>query len=190
MNKKQDRDQINQQLGEFLKTKGITKVKTKRKATGYRKKYNNSLDLCPECGSSLTVEKGGGISCSQDKLNAWYKQFLDYEKANDKEKRAILNDLNKEKANQFEILYERWKYKDKGNRPNFICSYNNRLHSPVPSYKYFIKDVLQIKHLEKILRRPLSEGESNGIIKIKYKDKNGKMVEEFIEQILFPWGLL
>ena len=146
------------------------------------------MSPCPECGSELIVELRGVIVCSQDRLKDIYNKCLQYERADSKEKIEI---LKSDKNGSFIELYERWSHKDgKGNRSAFVCGYSNRLHSPVPSYNWYVYEVWQVERLERAVRRKLTQAELDGTVKVKYKNKKGNWVEEAVEKIRFPWSLL
>jgi len=188
MNKQEQRKLIELETEKFLKDHKIKQLKPVKRIITSKKPYTNKLNPCPECGSKLIVDVTGVIICSQDKLKEWYNKCLAYENGNEDTKIQILKE---DTHNQFTHLYDRWKSKDaNGNRTSFICIYSNRLHSPVPSYNFWIYEVFQVEKLERILKRKLTQAELDGIVKVKYKNKKGNWVEESIERLRFPWDLL
>ena len=188
MNKEQYREILKQQTEDFLKDHKVRKFKFVKHKKVIKKPNSMSLSPCPECNSKLIVESGGVIICSQDRIKEIYNKCLEYEKADTKEKIEI---LKTDKNGNFMELYERWSYKDsKGQRSAFTCNYSNRLHSPVPSYTWWITDVFQVKRLEKALKRKLTMAELEGTVKVVYKSKKGIRVEEEVIRYRFPWSLL
>lgn len=188
MFKKQLREVLKEQTDKFLEDHKITRGKTILRKNTFKKPYSSKLSPCPECGSKLIVDVSGVILCSQDKLKEWYKKCLEYDNGNPETRLAILKD---DVHNQFMHLYDRWKHKDaQGNRNVFTCIYTNRLHSPVPHYNWWVIDVWQVRRLEKILNRPLSRAELDGVVKVKYQDKKGFSHEESIVRYRFPWDLM
>ena len=188
MNKEQYREILKQQTEDFLKDHKVRKFKFVKHKNVIKKANTLKLNPCPECGSKLVVELSGVIVCSQDRLKDIYNKCLQYERADSKEKIEI---LKSDKNGSFIELYERWSHKDgKGNRSAFVCGYSNRLHSPVPSYNWYVYEVWQVERLERAVRRKLTQAELDGTVKVKYKNKKGNWVEEAVEKIRFPWSLL
>lgn len=188
MNKNEQRDILAKEVKSFLESNKIKKFKLVKNKNVTKKANSMTLSPCPECGSKLVVESSGVIVCSQDKLKDIYQKCLEYEKASEKEKVEI---LKSDKTGNFIELYDRWKHKDaQGNRSSFTCLYSNRLHSPVPSYSWFVYEVFQVRRLERSLKRRLTENELDGLIKVRYKTRKGQWKEELVEKIRFPWDLL
>jgi hypothetical protein len=188
MSKKQLSELLKEETDKFLETHKVIRVKATLRKPTFKKPYSSKLSPCPECGSRLIVDTSGVILCSQDKLKEWYKKCLEYDNGNDETRLAILKD---DVHNQFMHLYDRWKQKDvTGNRSVFNCIYTNRLHSPVPHYEWWVFDVWQIKRLEKIMGRPLSQAELAGIVKVKWQTKAGQWNEESVVRYRFPWDLM
>jgi hypothetical protein len=188
MNKEQYREILSSQVDDFLKDHKIRKLKFIKHKNVVRKPNSLKLSPCPECGSKLIVELSGVIVCSQDRLKDVYNKCLQYENGDEKTKIQILKE---DKSGTFMELYDRWKHKDaQGNRAAFSCLYSNRLHSPVPSYNWYVYEVWQIDRLEKAVRRKLTQAELDGTVKVKYRNNKGKWVEEAVEKIRFPWSLL
>lgn len=188
MNKNEARKILASEVSEYLRTSKIKKFKAVKPKIVTRKPNSASLPMCPDCGSSLIVEISGLIVCSNDRLKEIYNKCLEYERADNKRKIEILKE---DKSGNFMAMFERWAFKDiTGNRNAFTCLFSNRLHNPTPSYTWTIRDVFQVKRLEKALKRKLTIAENEGSVKIKYKNKKGYWVEEAIILYKFPWGLL
>jgi hypothetical protein len=179
---------LKEETDKYLKDHKIIRAKSIVRTKTFKKPYTSKLGACPECGSKLIVDVTGMILCSQDRLKEWYNKCLEYERGDEKTKLTIIKE---DTQNQFFHLYDRWKQKDaKGNRSLFNCIYTNRLHSPVPNYNWWILDVWQVRRLENILRRRLSQAELDGVVKVKYTNRLGQAIEESIVRYRFPWDLL
>jgi hypothetical protein len=188
MSKKEKSQILKEEINTYLKDHSITRVKTVIRKKWYSKPYTSKLGPCPECGSKLIVDVTGAILCSQDKLKDWYKKCLEYDSGNDETKLAILKE---DVHNQFMHLYDRWKQKDvTGQRTVFTCIYTNRLHSPTPHYNWWVFDAWQVRRLETALKRPLTQAELAGIVKVKWPNKNGDWVEESVIRYRYPWDLI
>lgn len=185
MSKKTESEQLAREVKGFQKHNKIKKLRTVSHKKVVRKAYTMGLNACPECSSRLIVSSSGVIECSQDKLKNYYQKCLEYEKADNKRKTEILKDT------KFLPLYERWQHKDvNGNRTHFECLYSNKLHSPIPEFKVYLIDPIQRKRLEKALGRALFAAELEGQVKCRYKSPKGVWIEEWVERILFPYGLM
>lgn len=188
MSKNKLRQEIDEKMALWLTDHKIIVLRpSKSPRKGIKSKpYQNSLSPCPSCGSRLIVENSGVISCSQKKLSEWYKKCLEYDKANKHEQIQLLADNS-----QLLEMYDRWKQKDaSGNRPYFMCDYSNKLFSPLPNYSFLMPDPIQVKRLERRLKRRLFEAELNGTVKVIFKDRSGKVYEERIELYRFPFDLM
>jgi hypothetical protein len=187
MNKKEYALILDQQVSEWLENHTMKKLKFIKPKNVVRKPNSMALPACPDCGSKLIVELSGLIICSQDRIRDIYNKCLEYEKADVNGKIEILKN---DKNGNFMELYERWNYKDiNGSRSAFTCNYSNKIHSPIPNYNWWLVDTFQKKRLEKILKRPLSQAELDGQVKVKFKNKKGYYIEESVIRYRFPWDL-
>lgn len=51
--------------------------------------------------------------------------------------------------------------------------------------KSYIRDPFQVRRLEKLLRRPLTEMELEGQVPVKYQETSGKVIVEWIRKFNF-----
>ena len=117
-------------------------------------------NICPHCLSKL-IDDEGIMSCTGNKLMMWQSEFKRYESMNAAEKKKYL--ISFSDSEKFVDLYDKWSLSDAdGNRPNFTCGYSNQIFSPIPETRVMIPDPLQIKRLERVLRRPLTNEELFG----------------------------
>lgn len=135
------------------------KIKTKKPRINNH--YRVPDNTCPQCLSTLKLDDKGHWSCSGDKLKIWEKDFEAYSKLSEIQQNEFL--LKFDDVDLFLELFEKWNYTDnRGNRTNFCCSYSNSVFNLVLTQTLTIPDPLQIYHIEKSLKRPLTEEEKRG----------------------------
>lgn len=139
---------------------------------------------CPECGSTLVVDSGE-IQCTQDLLVSEYPNlFRQWDELSEKKRELTLSQVS------FKVydMYKRWSaIDDKGNRPQFCCTYNPNIEfNPMTQSEQILPDPVQVKISETILGRGLTEGEYYGIIRVPLINENGIRYFGQIDQLVFP----
>lgn len=136
-------------------------------------------NVCPHC-LSILVDDEGTMICTGSRLEVWVGDFKRYEQMNTDEKREFL--ISFSNSEKFVDLYEKWvAVDDDGNRPNFVCEYTNKIFSPLPDNRLVIPDPLQIRSIERQIKRSLTQEEINGDTDIKV---HGKLVK--LKRMIFP----
>ena len=136
-------------------------------------------NICPNCLSRLLDDEGIMV-CNGDRLKTWEQDFKRYEIMNEAEKQTHL--ITFSDSEKFLDLYYKWlSVDDSGNRPNFTCGYTNQIFSPTPETRVKIPDPLQVKRLEKKLKRILTASELTGESQIVVGDSLVKL-----DMLVFP----
>lgn len=136
-------------------------------------KNKNKDNICPHCLSKL-LDEDGSLVCSGDKLKFWIKEFVMYEKLSYQDKWKYLDTL--EDKGRFLDLLDKW------NKDEVLsCEYTNKMFSTIPETKIILPDLLQVKQLERVLKRPLTEEELLGHTTLIV---NGEVIS--IKKLTFP----
>ena len=110
----------------------------------------------------------------------WESEFQRYKNMDSIEKKEFL--ISIADTEQFVDLYSKWSHIDSdGNRPNFTCGYTNQIFSAVPDNRISLPDPLQIKGIERSLKRSLTPEELSGEADIVI---NGKVIQ--LKAVVFP----
>jgi hypothetical protein len=139
-------------------------VNLKRFKAKSNKRGNNArsvLNFCPNCMSSMRLNKDGLFECTGDKLLLWEGDFQRFSKLEPEDKAKYIGNLSD--YGRFVELYDKWLYSVQQNNPaEFNCGYSNVLYPSHGSVQIKIADPLFTKRLEEKLGRPLTEEELIG----------------------------
>ena len=136
-------------------------------------------NTCPHCLSKL-IDEEGRMVCTGSRLQIWEGDFKKYKTMDIDEKRKFL--ISYSDSEKFIDLYDKWAFVNAdGLRPNFTCDYTNQIFAPLPDNRLIVPDPLQVKGIERKLKRTLTASEINGDTEIVV---NGKLVE--LKRMIFP----
>lgn len=135
--------------------------KFKAKKDRRKKNARSTITNCPNCLSTMKLNKLGSWECSGDKLTIWDKDFEEFLKLGEKERGDYLNNLSN--YSRFVELFDKWKYAKETNAPEeFNCGFINAVFPMTGSASVRIPDPLVVKKLEKKLGRELTYDELIG----------------------------
>lgn len=130
----------------------------------------NTNTTCPNCLSSLLINKKGYYECSGNNLHYWEEQFKLYDTMSSSEKAIYLDNMSDKSS--FLELHLKWSFKDAdGHRSNFNCGYSHRTYSPVNRLRTKMRDPVAVRAKEKKLNRKLTEEELKEIPIINFPDE-------------------
>lgn len=136
-------------------------------------------NVCPNCLSRI-VDENGIMMCTGNRLKMWETEFKRYDKMVTTEKKEFL--ISFSDSEKFIDFHKKWALVDEnGNRPNFCCGYTNQIFSPIPDNRIVMSDPLQVKNVERQLKRSLTVEEINGNRDIVI---NGKVIT--LDRMFFP----
>jgi len=148
----------------------VKKLKPKQKKKQFYA-ARNTITNCPNCLSTMKLDRLGLWECSGDKLKIWEPDFVRYKSMDEQEKLKFLSNLSN--SGRFLELYDRWlfAYNSDSAEP-FNCGYTNVLFPLTGTAQITIPDPLYTKILEQKLGRPLTEEEIHGESELySYKNK-------------------
>lgn len=154
------------------KTKKIdySNLKPKRRKAATNARSNNRT--CPNCLSSLRINRDGSWECSGNRLKFWEEQFIKYQSTPKDEREVFLKNFsNVDKFKEMNDEYRKTK--------EISCGYNSKLFYPDNNYSTQIPDPMVVGKIEKGLKRLLTEEELVGK-KVLYS-LNGQYLTEFKE---------
>ena len=171
----------------------VTQYKPKEKRTNFN--ATRHLSACPNCLSSIHIDKGGAWYCTGDRLKVWETEFERYHLLDNPSKAEFIKNISID--TRFFELYDRWVYAKEENKPEeYNCGYTNKIFLPIASNETIIPDPLKVINVEKSLGRPLTEKELDGetelwLYKGRISDKYRKGSKKIrIEYISFPQDVI
>lgn len=125
---------------------------------------------CPNCLSSLLINKQGYYECSGNNLKYWEEQFKLFDTMSSSEKAIYLDNLSD--TGSFLELHLKWSFKDtEGHRSNFGCGYSHKTYSPINKLRTKMRDPVAVRFKEKKLGRKLTDEELREVPLINFPDE-------------------